>query len=253
MELPSSLKVEVNGLGLSTLERARASILVVESDPNDRNLMRSVLKSLGIGSFTDVPNHATAIEKFQERKITHIIFDARKTNIPTKDFLARILEMDSSVIAIPSSNDPNIDEVFDLLVMGARGYLVKPFTVETVEIGLAMATKGEPMAEAVLTAKDRNEALVAIMMGSLDKAATILRQATQFETARRDIPKAFSALKRSAELAKTFCKGGDMGLLSALEKFCLERSQGPATKLGRLRKKLSTVRTVDDEQVEIPR
>lgn len=90
-----------------------------------------------------------------------------ETNIPTKDFLARILEMDKSVIAIPSSNDPNIDEVFDLLVMGARGYLVKPFTVETVEIGLAMATKGEPMSEAVLNAKDCNEALVAIMMGSL--------------------------------------------------------------------------------------
>lgn len=67
-----------------------------------------------------------------------------------------------------------------------------------------------------------------------------MRQATQFETARRDIPKAFSSLKIFAELAKTFCKGGDIGLLTALEKFCLERSQGPATKLGRLRKRLST-------------
>lgn len=246
MDLPKSLKIEAGvGLQLSPAERSRASLLVVETDPNDRNLIRTVLKSLGYGAFTDVPNHSAAIEKFQERKITHIIFDARKTNIPTKDFLAKILEMDRSVIAIPSSHDPNIDEVFDLLVMGARGYLVKPFTIDTVEIGIAMATKGEPMSDAVLNAKDRNEALVAIMMGSLDKAATTLRQATQFETAKRDIPKAFSSLRRSAELAKTFCKGGDEGLLTALEKFCLERSQGPATKLGRLRKRLSTVRSED--------
>jgi CheY-like chemotaxis protein len=240
MSLPTSLKVESSALTLSAAERARASLLIVEADANDRNLMRSVLKNLGYSTFTDVPNHATALE------ITHVIFDARKTNIPTKDFLAKVLEMDRSVIAIPSSNDPNIDEVFDLLVMGARGYLVKPYTVESVEIGIVMATKGDPMSDAVLNAKDRNEALVAIMMGSLDKAATTLRQATQFETAKRDIPKVFSALKRSAELAKTFCKGGEEGLLTALEKFCLERSQGPATKLGRLRKKLSTVRTSEE-------
>lgn len=247
MNLPPSLKIDAGSMSLSPAERAKTSILVVEADSSDRNMMRSVLKSLGYGSFTEVPNHATAIEKFAERKITHIIFDARKTNIPTKEFLSRILEMDKSVVAIPSSHDPNIDEVFDLLVMGARGYLVKPFTAETVELGLVMATKGEPIAEAVLNAKDRNEALVAIMMGSLDKAATTLRQATQFETARRDIPKVFNSLKRSAELAKTFCKGGEPGLLAALEKFCLERSQGPATKLGRLRKKLSSVRSTEDE------
>ncbi len=247
-ELPSLLKVETGSVFLSAGERAASSLLVVEQDANDRNLMRSVLKTLGFGSFTDVPNHMIALEKFQERKITHIIFDAKKINIPTKEFLAKILEMDSSVIAIPSSRDPQIDEVFDLLIMGARGYLVKPFTADTVELGIAMATKGEPLSSAVANAKDRNEALVAIMMGSLDKAATTLRQAQQFETAKRDIPRAFGSLKRSAELAKTFCKGGDEGLLTALEKFCLERSQGPATKLGRLRKRLSNVRTVAEEE-----
>jgi hypothetical protein len=47
-----------------------------------------------------------------------------------------------------------------------------------------------PVADVVLTAKDRNEALVAIMMSSLDKASTILRQATQFDTAKREIPRA---------------------------------------------------------------
>jgi DNA-binding NarL/FixJ family response regulator len=249
MDLPSVLKVDSGSVSLSTAERAAASLLIVERDANDRNMMRSVLKALGYGAFTDVPNHMIALEKFQERKITHVIFDARKINIPTKEFLGKILEMDRSVIALPSSRDPNIDEVFDLLIMGARGYLVKPFTADTIELGIAMATKGEPLASAVVNAKDRNEALVAIMMASLDKAATTLRQAQQFETAKRDIPRAFSGLKRSAELAKTFAKGGDEGLLSALEKFCLERSQGPATKLGRLRKKLSTVRTVAEDEI----
>lgn len=233
-------------LTMSPQERAKASVLIVESDSNDRNNMRTALKSLGYGQFSDVPNHAAALDKMRDRRFTHIIFEAKKTNIPPKEFLHSVLEQDPKTIAIPSSYEPNVDDVFDLLIMGAKGYVVKPFTVDTLECAIVNATKGEPIAEAVLHAKDRNEALVAIMMTSLDKLATILRQAQKFETARREIPRAGSALRRAAELARTFAKDGDNGLLEAMERFCIERSKGPATRLGRLRKRLQSTRTTED-------
>jgi hypothetical protein len=116
-----------------------------------------------------------------------------------------------------------------------------------------MATKGEPISEAVLQARDRNEALVAIMMSSLDKAATILRQSQQFETAKREIPRSMSSLRRAAELARTFAKGGDEALVDAMEKFCIERGKGPATRLGRLRKRLQTTRVDEDDPAEPPK
>lgn len=234
-------------LTMSPVERANAAVLVVDTDPLNRNNFRTALKSLGYGGMSDVPNHMAALEKIQERKFTHVIFDAKKTNMPAKEFLQKVLQYDKTTIAIPASTEPNVDDVFDLLIMGARGYLVKPFTMDTVEQAIVMATKGEPMADAVLHAKDRNEALVAILMSSLDKAATVMRQAFQFETAKRDVPKAIGTLRRSADLAKTFCKGGNDGLIEAIEKFCLERSKGPATKLGRLRKRLKNTRGTDDE------
>ena len=230
----------------TTAERARVDVLVVESDSMDRANMRSALKSLGYSSFSDAPNHATAIERIQQRKFSHVIFEAKKTNMPVKEFLHKVLELDQTSVCIPSSYQPNVDEVFDLLIMGARGYLCKPFTSETVEQALIMATKGEPMSDAVLHAKDRNEALIAILMGSLDKTATIMRQAQQFDTAKREIPKALSSLRRSSDLAKMFAKGGDEGLFEAMEKFCIERSKGPATRLGRLRKRLKTGRVEDE-------
>ena len=117
---------------------------------------------------------------------------------------------------------------------------------DSAERNLGAAHKSQA-AEAVLNARDRNEALVAITMSSLDKAATTLRQSRQFETAKRDVPKTQTTLKRSADLARTFAKGGNDGLMEALQKFCLERSKGPATKLGRLRKRLQTTRVVEDE------
>lgn len=243
-------KDEESLLSLSVFERNRASVLIVESDAGDRNNMRSCLRSLGYGGIGDAPNHTAAVERLSQRNFSHVIFEAKRTNMPAKEFLAKVLELDNRCICIPSSYEPNVDDVFDLLIMGAKGYLCKPFTADTVEIAIANATKGEPMSEAVLQAKDRNEALVAIMMASLDKASTILRQAFQFETARREIPKAMAALRQSSELARTFAKGGDNALMEALEKFCIERSKGPATRLGRLRKRLQTNRVVKDDPKE---
>lgn len=227
-------------LVMTPAERSKCSILIVESDANDRNNMRSSLKSLGYGGLSDAPNHAVALERMDDRKFTHIIFEAKKTNMPATEFLQKVFQGDDSIIAIPSSHEPNVDDVFDLLILGAKGYLVKPFTIDTIEQGIVAATKGEPISDAVLQAKDRNEALVAILMSSLDKAALLFRQAEQFETAKRELPRALNTMRRSADLAKTFAKGGDMALIEAMERFCIERSKGPATRLGRLRKRLKT-------------
>ena len=225
-------------LNMTPKERAAASFLIVESDTLERNNMRSALRSLGFGTLSDAPNHASALEKLEDRRFTHIIFEAKKTNMPSAEFLHKVFEGYPDIIAIPSSYEPNVDDVFDLLIMGAKGYLVKPFTVDTVDQAVLSASKGDPIAEAVLQAKDRNEALIAICMASLDKVATLLRQSYQFDTAKREVPKAMLTFYRSADLAKTFAKGGEEGLLEALEKFCIERSKGPATKLGRLRKRI---------------
>ncbi|MCB0352007.1 MAG: response regulator [Bdellovibrionales bacterium] len=231
---------EQEEMSLTPKERANAVILTVEPDRNERQNIRTALKQLGFGGITDCPTHSAALEKMQERRITHIIFDAKKTNMPTTEFVSKVVEYDPNVVLIPASFEPNVDDVFDLLVLGARGYLCKPFTVDTVDAAVVAATKGEPIADSVKQAKDRNEALVAIMMASLDKAATIMRQAKQFDTAKREIPRAMRGFRVSAELAQTFAKGGQDGLFEALERFCIERSKGPATRLGRLRKRLKT-------------
>ncbi len=227
---------------LSVKERAQSTVLTVESDSTERQNMRSVLKALGFGGITDVPTHAAALEKIQERPVTHLIFDAKKTNMPPDEFVSKILESDPNIILVASSVNPSVDDVFELLCLGAKGYLVKPFTSDTVEMALAAASSGDSIPDSVKNAKDRNEALVAILMSSLDKTATIMRQARQFETAKKDVPKALQRFVSSSDLAHTFAKGGDEELLKAIQEFCLQMSKGPASRLGRLRKRLKTKR-----------
>jgi DNA-binding NarL/FixJ family response regulator len=230
---------------LTPAERNAAAILIVEADPNSRNNLRSTVKSLGYGTVSDVPSHGQALERMNERKFSHILFDAKKTNITPKEFLQQVLKGDKATVCIPTSNEPQLDDVFDLFVVGAKGFLCKPFTMETVDTAIVMASKGEPIAEAVLNAKDRNEALVALMMTALDRVATLLRQGQQFETALREVPRATRSFMRASDLAKTFCKGTHDDLLESIQSFCMDRSTGPATRLGRLRKRLRTTRADD--------
>lgn len=238
-------------LKMSPAERAACTILVVESDPGEATHMREALKSLGFTSISEAPSHHIALEKIAGRQFSHIIFDAKKnSNYPLKAWLTKVFEIDSKLVALPASANPSVDDVFDLLVVGARGYLVKPFTFEAVDQAVVMATKGEPISDKVLGAKDRNEALVAMMMTSVDRLATVFRQAKQFETAKRALPNAMAALVRAADLAHTFAKGGEDGLIESLENFCIKHSNGPATRLGRLRKRLSTTRTSDDANAD---
>jgi len=235
---------------LSHVERSRISILLVEPEPTERNLLRTTLKSLGFTTISESPNHLAALEKFEGRKFSHIVFDAKKGNYPIKDWFTQVMEIAPNIIAIPTSANPSVDDVFELLLLGARGYLVKPFTRESVDVSMIMATKGEPIPDVVKQARDRNEALVAIIMSSLDRLATVFRQSKQFETAERELPRAMDALRRSSDLALTFAKGGEDGLIEALEKFFVEKSRGPATRLGRLRKRLSTTRGADETAPE---
>jgi two-component system chemotaxis response regulator CheY len=235
---------------LTQAERAVANILVVEPEPSDRNLMRTMLKGLGYPGVAESPNHLASLDKFEGRKFTHIIFDAKKGNCPMKEWFSQIMDIAPHIIAIPTSSNPSVDDVFELLLLGAKGYLVKPFTRDTLDLSVTLATKGEPIPDIVKQARDRNEALVALMMSSLDRLATVQRQAKQFETALRELPRAQAALRRASDLAVMFAKGGEDGLVHALERFCIEKSRGPATRLGRLRKRLSSTRVVDETSID---
>lgn len=235
---------------LSKAERAVANILVVEPDPGDRNLTRTMLKGLGYSSISESPNHLASLDKFEGRKFSHIIFDAKKGNCPMQEWFTQIMEIAPEIIAIPASADPSVDDVFELLLMGAKGYLVKPFTRDSLDLSVTLATKGEPIPDIIKQARDRNEALVALMMSSLDRLATVQRQSQQFETAFLELPRAMAAFRRASDLALMFSKGGEDGLVHALERFCVEKSRGPATRLGRLRKRLNSTRVVEEGKVE---
>lgn len=238
MEVPSPKGLHTTAPDFSDAERRLVSILIVEPQKGLRQHLRQILRNLGFANMAEAPDHATALTKLEQRGFTHVIFEAKRSNMPAAEFLSKALDLDERLITIPSSSSPSIDDVFGLLTAGARGYIVKPFNEEAVDDSITMATKGEPISECILHAKDRNEALASLMLTSLDKVATVLRQSNEFETARRELPQRLAVFRRSTDIARTFANGGDAELVEAIARFCEERSNGPATRLGRVREKL---------------
>ena len=223
-------------------ERKEAKFLIVEPQVGVRKSIRQALVSLGFFHVVDTPDHASALKKLEDRDFTHVMFDIEISNMSARDFLLTILEYDQSIIPIPASYKPTVDQVFDLLIVGARGFLVKPFNTSSLDEAIVSASKGEPISDAILYAKTRNEALASLIMTSLDRLAIIMKQAQQFDTAKRELPKRNLVFKRSVEIGKTFAEGGELSLLESISAFCLERSAGPATRLGRLRTQIKSKR-----------
>ena len=238
---------------MTSKERQSSSILIVESDPSIRNRLRQILTSLDISHVADAVDHVNALKKIEERQFSHVLFEAKRTNMPIRDFITKLLEYDNRVVGIASSYEPTVDDVFDLLLYGARGFLAKPFTTESVDHALIWATKGDPISDSVLYARNRNEALASLVMNTLGKLTTVMKQARHFETARRELPKRHQALQRAMELARTFAQGGETALLEAMITLAAERDDQPATRLGKVRKLLGgTRKPKSDEEDQAP-
>jgi two-component system chemotaxis response regulator CheY len=226
-------------IDMSSEERRQCSVLIIDDNSGDRVSIRQALSALGFINYTDASDHAAGLTKIQERQVTHIIFSAPKTNMTSNEFLNRALEMDPKIVSVATSYNPTVDDVFSLLMIGARGYLVKPFTSDTVNECLNWATNGQPLNEAILFAKDRNEALASLVLSSLDKLALTMRQARQFDTAKRELSMVYNQWKRAVDMAYTFGKGGMARMPTEFAELAIDRAQGPASSLGRFRDRLN--------------
>lgn len=223
---------------LTERERLSASILVVDSDNAVRNSVRQALVSLGFHEIFDASDPQNALEKMEDHSFTHVIFDAKGGKISAREFLLSLLEKDASVIALPSSYEPTADDVFSLLIVGAKGFVVKPFTAGSLDEAICWATKGDPITESIRHSRGRNEALAAVIFAALDKLTNVIRQSRKFETAKLEIPRRFAQLRRAVDLARTFSKGGDPQLRQALIDLATERSETSKPQVNITRKKI---------------
>jgi len=218
-------------------ERKHCSCLVVDREESSGALLRGGMRTFGFCEVVGVLDHYSGLKKFSDRRFTHVLFDARDSEVPAQEFLDKVLEISEEIVMIPTSYNPTIDRVFELLQRGARGFLVKPFTQDTLEEAVILATKGDPIADEILNAPNRNQALAALALTALDSLAIILRQARDYETAQMEISRTKQQFERTVQMGKLFAAGGDEELMLAYVERALIVSEQSASRLGRTRQR----------------
>lgn len=223
--------------------RSSATVLVVSKNGNVSNQVRSALKSLGFAKLSAVGSHVQAIDRIRSRSFNLVIFEAAGVDMPALDFVKQCAELDASQLLIAVSGQPRIDDVFGLLRAGARGFIVPPFTVDSLEAVMLRADEGPPFSDAVLQAPDRNAALSSVVLNNLYRVATLLRQCREFESARRELERFRQALHEGVELARMFCERGNEEVLrDKIIEDCIARANTAASRLGRTRQRLQRER-----------
>jgi hypothetical protein len=114
---------------------------------------------------------------------------------------------------------------------------VKPFTQDSLEEALILATKGDPIPDEILNAPNRNQALAALALTALDSLSIILRQARDYETAQMEISRTKQQFERAVQMGKLFAAGGDEQLMLAYVERALVVSEQSASRLGRTRQR----------------
>lgn len=231
-------------------DRGKFQVMVVSPKGTTSSQLRQALKSLGFTQITAAASHMQALERTRGRNFTHIVFDAAPTDMPTLEFVTKVMSTEANCIMIALSEQPKIDDVFSLLRSGARSFLVPPFTLDSIEAILAQATSGPALSDAVLNSPDRNAAFTAVILNNLYRLSVSMRQAREFESAQREVRVYDSALRESVEMAQIFCEGSDENLRDKIIEGCINRAKDASTRLGRLRKKLKRERTDDGTEEE---
>lgn len=212
-------------LVLTRDEREAAKILVVEPNNSLRSSLRNMLMQSGFNNIASVSDYSKAVSKLNDDDYTHVIFDVNNAHIPPIDFLQTVRNMNPSVHAIPASETPSVDDVFDLLLAGAGSYLVKPYNTNAINDSICFASKGEPIANNIGDAKDRDEALIRMVLLSLNKLTLVLKQARRFKTARREVPRKIRAFKHAVRMANQFTTGSPLKFRDLLVDYLIEKAE----------------------------
>jgi DNA-binding NarL/FixJ family response regulator len=232
--------------------RTKISTLVVAKQGGYNYLqIRTALNSMGISHTTYAASHVNAMDRLRSKNFQLIVFEAHPIDMPTVDFVRQAVELDPNAILIAVSAQPRIDDVFTLLKLGARGFVIPPFTADSFEQIVIRAAEGPPFSQSVLDAPDRNTALVGVVLNNFYRLTVRMRQSRKFKTAAQEVEHYKYSFSESIELAKLFCEGGDEALLlQRIQEECAARSEIASSRLGRMRQKLAKQRQTTDGETE---
>lgn len=108
---------------------ARKSILVVDDEKNQREILETILSSEGY-DVTTASSGEAAMKFVESRRFDLVLTDLKMTGMSGLDLLKELTNFDKSIIVILLTAHGSVDSAVDALRLGAFDYLQKPYDSE---------------------------------------------------------------------------------------------------------------------------
>jgi DNA-binding NtrC family response regulator len=108
---------------------ARKSILVVDDEKNQREILETILSGEGY-DVTTASSGEAAMKFVQSRRFDLVLTDLKMTGMSGLDLLKELTNFDKSIIVILLTAHGSVDSAVDSLRLGAFDYLQKPYDSE---------------------------------------------------------------------------------------------------------------------------
>src|SRR5687767_549228 len=105
---------------------ARKSILVVDDEKNQREILETILSSEGY-DVTTASSGEAAMKFVQSRRYDLVLTDLKMAGMSGLDLLKELTNFDKSIIVILLTAHGSVDSAVDALRLGAFDYLQKPY------------------------------------------------------------------------------------------------------------------------------
>src|SRR6059058_2312340 len=109
---------------------ARKSILVVDDEKSQREILEEILSSEGY-DVTTASSGEAAMKFVESRRFDLVLSDLKMTGMSGLDLLKELTNYDKSIIVILLTAHGSVDSAVDALRLGAFDYLQKPYDSET--------------------------------------------------------------------------------------------------------------------------
>jgi len=126
---------------------ARKSILVVDDEKNQREILETILSSEGY-DVTTASSGEAAMKFVADRHFDLVLTDLKMTGMSGLDLLKSLTDFDKSIIVILLTAHGTIDSAVDALRLGAFEYLQKPYDSEKLLETVSRALKKLTMLDA---------------------------------------------------------------------------------------------------------
>lgn len=106
-------------------------ILLVDDSRTIRNMQRNVLRQLGHTDVLEAEDGVQALAQMTECKVDLMLVDWDMPNMDGITLVKKVRETDKSLPVIMCTTEAEKSRVIEAIRAGVNGYVVKPFTVES--------------------------------------------------------------------------------------------------------------------------